>query len=228
MPVGADAVSGRRRSLLVVLLLAVLVGGVAQAWAWRLDVPVVPAILNTQFAWASLLYAAGWVTGRTRAAHGAIAGALAGALTGCVLIGSYYLFQAVADGQGSAADQFTDSRGVAWVVATIGVGAVLGALGSWAALTRERPRLAAFSLLTMALFLMAGPTGLVVFLAQASVDRLAVVVIYGLLGAALAAFALRRTGRRPALVGGAGAVLAVLAGVVVLVVLLRTVLYVTF
>ena len=42
--------TGRRPGPWAVLLLAVLVGGVAQAWAWRLDVPVVPAVLNTQFA----------------------------------------------------------------------------------------------------------------------------------------------------------------------------------
>jgi hypothetical protein len=217
-------VTGRRPGLWAVLLLAVLIGGVAQAWAWRLDVPVVPAVLNTQFAWASLLYAAGWAGGRGRAQRGAVAGGL----TGGVLIGSYYLFQAIADGARSAGDQFTDSRGVAWVLATAGVGAVLGALGSWAALTRERPRLAAFSLLTMALFLMVGPTGLVALLAQASADRVAVVILYGLLGGGLTAFAVRSTGLRPALVGGAGAVVAGLAAVGVLVTLLRTVLYVTF
>lgn len=120
----------RRSGVLTCLAVAFLVGGVAQAWAWRLDVPVLPAVLNTQFAWALILYAAGWLGGAGRPLRVLVAGAA----TGAVLIASYYLCQVAADGTRSAVDQFVDGRGVGWVVATVGVGATLGALGRAAAI----------------------------------------------------------------------------------------------
>jgi hypothetical protein len=212
----------RRSGILGCLAAAVLVGGVAQAWAWRIDMPVLPAVLNTQFAWAVILYAAGWVGGAGRSSRGLVWGAV----TGGVLIASYYLCQALADGSRSAVDQFVDGRGIAWAIATVGVGAALGVLGSWA--VHGNPRLAAFSLLTMALFLIVAPVALLVLLSEATTDGSAVVVVYGLVGLVLAVTAFRRAGLHAAVVGGLGAVVAGLAAIGVLVTLLRSVLYVTF
>lgn len=80
----------------------------------------------------------------------------------------------------------------------------------------------------MGLFLLAGPSALVVILEQATVDGSAVVVVYALAGLSLAVLALRRTGPRAALLGGLGAVVTGLVAIGVLVTLLRSVLYVTF
>lgn len=214
-----------RRGLLLTLLAAVLVGGVAQAWLWRLGIEPLTAVLNTQFAWACLLYAAGWAAPRRTGWS-----ALAGAVTGVVLIGSYYLCQALADGARSATDQFTDARGPAWVVATVGVGTVLGVLGGWSARTTDRPVRAGFGLLTMAAALVLGPVLLVGLYGGdvPTISRLVVPAVYGVLGLALAVHAVRRVPRDCLARGAAAAVVAGAAGLGVLVLLMTRVLYRTF
>jgi hypothetical protein len=213
------------RALALVLAAAFLVGGVAQAWLWRLGIEPLTAVLNTQFAWAVVLYAAGWAAPRrTRWA------ALAGAATGVVLIGAYYLCQALADGAGSATAQFTKSRGPAWVIATIAVGAVLGVLGGWSARAADRPVRAGFGLLTMAAAVGLGPLVLVELYAGGvpGISRVLVPVVYGALGLALAAHAVRRVPRDSLARGAAAAVVAGAAGLGVLVLLMTRVLYRTF
>lgn len=213
------------RRLTLVLLAAFLVGGVAQAWLWRLGVEPLTAVVNTQFAWAVILYAAGWAAPRrTRWA------ALTGAVTGAVLIGGYYLCQALADGTGSATAQFAKSHGVAWVVATIAVGIVLGVLGGWSARAGDRPVRAAFALFTMAAALVLGPLLLVGLYGGevSATSRLVVPVAYGVIGVALALHAVRRVPCHYLARGAAAALVASAAGLGVLVLLMTRVLYRTF
>lgn len=215
----------RRVALLLVLVAAFLIGGVAQAWLWRLDVEVLTAPLSSQFAWAVVLFAAGWVAPRRTGWA-----VTAGAVTGAVLIGSYYLCQALADGAGSATDQFTKSRGPAWVLASILVGAALGLLGGWSVRTQERPVRGGFALLTMALALGCGPVLLVALYGEhlPATARVVIPVVYACVGLGLVGLAIRRV-PRPALQRAAAA--AALAGVVglgVLVLLMTRVLYQTF
>jgi hypothetical protein len=213
------------RALALVLLAAFLVGGVAQAWLWRLGIEPLTAVVNTQFAWATVVYAAGWAAPRrTRRA------ALAGAAAGAVLIGRYYLCQALADGTGSATAQFAKSRGVAWVVATVAVGMVLGVLGGWSARTRDRPVRAGFALLTMAAALVLGPLLLVGLYGGdvVAASRVVVPVVYGAIGLALTLHAVRRVPRHCLARGGAAAVVAGAAGLGLLVLLMTRVLYRTF
>ena len=213
------------RALAVVLAVAFVVGGVAQAWFWRVDLDVVTAPLSSQFAWAVVLYAGGWVAPRRT-----VWATAAGALTGAVLIGSYYLCQALADGARSATDQFADSRGPAWVAASVLVGAALGLLGGWSARSAERPARAAFALLTMAAALAAGPLLLVALYGAhlPATARVVIPVVYAGVGLGLAVHAVRRV-PRPALArGAAGAVVAGAVGLGVLVLLMTRVLYRTF
>ncbi|HSX69066.1 hypothetical protein [Nocardioides sp.] len=213
------------RALALVLVVAFVIGGVVQAWLWRLDVEVLTAPLSSQFAWAVVLYAAGWVAARRTT--WAVA---AGALTGAVLIGSYYLCQALASGPGSATDQFTKSRGPAWVAATILVGAGLGLLGGWSARTRERPVRGAFALLTMGVALAGGPVLLVALYGEhlPGTARVVIPVVYACAGIALVLHAVRRV-PAPALRRAAGAAaVAGAAGLGLLVLLMTRVLYRTF
>lgn len=215
----------RPASLALVQVAAFVIGGVAQAWLWRLDVEVLTAPLSSQFAWAVVLFAAGWAAPRRTAWA-----VLAGAVTGAVLIGSYYLCQALADGVGSATDQFSDSRGPAWVAASIVVGAAIGLLGGWAARTEARPVRAALGLLTMAVALMCGPLLLVALYGEhlPATARVVIPAVYALVGLGLIVHAVRRV-PRPALVRGAcGAAVAGVAGLAVLVLLMTRVLYTTF
>lgn len=213
------------RALVLVLVVAFVIGGVAQAWLWRLDVEVLTAPLSSQFAWAVVLYAAGWVAPRRTAA--AVA---AGAVAGAALIGSYYLCQALADGAGSATDQFTKSRGPGWVVATVVVGAALGLLGGWSARAAERPVRGAFALLTMAAALVGGPLLLVALYGGhlPATARVVIPVVYAAVGLGLALHAVRRV-PRPALArAAAGAAVAGATGLAVLALLMTRVLYRTF
>lgn len=209
----------------LVVLAAFLVGGVAQAWLWRLDVEALTAPLSSQFAWAVVLYAAGWVAPRRTAWAMA-----AGAITGAVLIGSYYLCQALADGAGSATDQFADSRGPAWVIASVLVGAALGLLGGWSARVQERPVRGGFALLTMAVALAGGPLLLVALYGAhlPATARVVIPIVYAGVGAALVLHAVRRVPRVSLLRGAAGAAVAGVAGLGVLVLLMTRVLYQTF
>jgi hypothetical protein len=216
----------RRPALTACLLVAFLVGGVGQAWLWRLGVEPLSAVVNSQFAWALILYLAGWVAGSTRLGHGT----LAGALTGSVLIGSYYLCQALADGPGSAVSQFTKSHGPAWVIATMLVGGVLGLLGAGTAQTVRRPVVGSFASVTIALFLLSGPTALVMLYGAQflAVDRVAVPAAFGTVGVLLAVLAIRRAPGWAVLRGGILALGACVAGVGILSLLMTRVLYLTF
>lgn len=213
------------RRILGVLVAAFLIGGVAQAWLWRLGVEPLTSVLNTQFAWALVLYAAGWAAPR-RTVWAVASGALAGA----VLIGSYYLCQALADGTSSATDQFAKSRGPAWVAATILVGAGLGLLGGWSARAAERPVRGGFALLTMAAALVLGPVVLVGLYGGdlPATSRLVVPVVYGVVGLGLALVALRRVPRASLVRAAAAASVAGAVGLGLLVLLMTRVLYRTF
>ncbi|MDO7869663.1 hypothetical protein [Nocardioides jiangxiensis] len=213
------------RRLAAVLVAAFLVGGVAQAWLWRLDVQVLTAAVTTQFAWALVLYAAGWTAPR-RSRWAVLSGALAGA----VLIGSYYLCQALADGAASATDQFAQSRGPAWVAATIAVGAVLGLLGGWSARVGQRPVRAGFGLLTMAAALVLGPLVLIGLYGGdlPATARIVVPLVYGAVGLVLAARAVRRVPRRCLVRAALAAAAAGVVGLGLLVLLMTRVLYRTF
>lgn len=209
----------------LVLVAAFVIGGVAQAWFWRLDLDPLTAPLSSQFAWAVVLFAAGWVAPQ-RTAWAVIAGAV----TGAVLIGSYYLCQALADGARSATDQFADSRGPAWVAASVIVGAALGLLGGWSARTPERPVRGAFALLTTGVALACGPLLLVALYGEhlPATARVVIPAVYACIGIALAAHAVRRVPRAALLRGAAGAVVAGAAGLGLLVLLMTRVLYRTF
>ncbi len=213
------------RALALVLAAAFVVGGVAQAWFWRLDLDVVTAPLSSQFAWAVVLYAAGWVAPRRTSSA-----VLAGAVTGAVLIGSYYLCQALADGARSAIDQFADSRGPAWVAASVLVGAALGLLGGWSARTSERPVRGACALLTMAAALGAGPLLLVALYGEhlPATARIVIPVVYAMIGLGLVLHAVRRVPRAALARAAAGAAFASAVGLGVLVLLMTRVLYRTF
>lgn len=205
----------------------VLVGGVAQAFAWRWDAGWLTAVTSSQFLWALLCCATayGWSRGRL------VPGALAGGITGLGLIGSYYAAQWLTDSRHAAVSQFTDTGGAAWTAAAVIGGSVLGLLGAAAATSAvQHRRRRAFGLVGSAVVAGGGPAG---WLAaggehlQAEGKRVAAVLL-ALVGAGLVAFAVRRCGPRETIVGGAAALLVALALLVGLYVLQHTVLYLTF
>lgn len=209
----------------LVLVAAFVIGGVAQTWLWWLDIEVLAAPLNSQFAWAVVLFAAGWVAPRRTA--WAVA---AGAVTGAALIGSYYLCQALADGTDAATSQFTRARGAGWVAASILVGAALGLLGGWSARSHERPVRGAFGLLTTAAAVGLGPLSLVAVYGTLipSTARIVIPVVFGLVGIGLVAHAVRNVPPRPLVRGACVATVASVVGLSILVLLMTRVLYTTF
>jgi hypothetical protein len=145
-----------RRGGAVVLGLpaALLVGGVSQAYFWRWGLSGLSTVAGSQFTWVLLAFAVAWAWAQGRVGPGVAAGGV----TGLALIASYYAMQWLVDGRHSAVAQFSKTGGVAWTVAGVGGGAVVGIFGALAGMSdRERPRLKAIGLATPAVILGAGP-----------------------------------------------------------------------
>lgn len=213
----------RRALVLLSVVSCVLVGGVAQTYAWRLGVDWFTAVTNSQFGWVLLCFLVSWVLAR-----GAVrAGLMAGGLTGLGLIASYYLVQGLADGWHSASSQFVSSRGIGWVVVCVGGGAVIGVLGALASAASLRRK-------AVGMVVAAGIVGLGPFtswLASRGVFETAVgvaVVAYAFVGILLAFTAWRRCGTRAFMYGLAAAALVCGLALAALFMVERAILYPTF
>lgn len=220
--------TGRRIALIAGAgLYAVLIGGVAQTYAWRWGVEPVTKVTNSQFAWMLLCFVVAWALAGGRLS----AGIVAGGVTGLGLIGSYYCVQWLADGWHSAASQFSGAYGAAWTVAAAGGGALVGGLGALAGSSADvQPTRKAIGLSTSALVLGLGP--LVWFIRNG--DSLhqdgiwVAVAFYGAVGVLLGTYALRKCGISSFMRGlGLGGMASSVA-LVGLLVLQSTVLYPTF
>lgn len=148
--------SRRGNAVAAGLVGALLVGGVSQAFLWRGGAVLegLGDLTGSQFMWVLLTFgvAWGWAGGRL------VPGVVAGGLTGLALIASYYAMQWVVDGQHSAVAQFTKTGGVAWTLAAVAGGAVMGLFGALAGLdARDRPRRKALGFATPALIVAGGP-----------------------------------------------------------------------
>jgi hypothetical protein len=145
----------RRGGVVVLGLLgALLIGGVSQAFLWRWGLGGLSNVTGSQFMWVLLAFSVawGWADGRVDQ------GAAAGGVTGLTLIASYYAMQWVADGRHSALAQFSKTGGVAWTLAAVGGGAVIGLFGALASMDgRERPKLKALGVATPAVIVGVGP-----------------------------------------------------------------------
>jgi hypothetical protein len=200
------------------LLGAFLIGGVSQAFLWRSTFEALTNVTNSQFAWVLLTFGVAWAfaEGRVRA------GVAAGSMTGLGLITSYYAMQWVADGRHSALAQFSKTGGVAWTVAAVGGGALMGFFGGLASMkARERPRMKALGITTPAVIVGLGPaTWILVNSAYLDVSRaLPAVAVFVLVGASLVLVAARTCGltassQAVAIAVGTGAV--ALAGLLIL------------
>jgi hypothetical protein len=200
------------------LLGAFLIGGVSQAFLWRSTFEALTYVINSQFSWVMLTFGVAWAfaEGRVRA------GVAAGSLTGLGLIISYYAMQWVADGRHSALAQFSKTGGVAWTVAAVGGGALMGLFGGLASMkARERPRMKALGITTPAVIVGVGPaTWFLVNSAYLDVSSaLPAVAVFVLVGASLVLVAARTCGRTAsiqavAIAVGTGAV--ALAGLLIL------------
>lgn len=185
----------RRAAIAGVAVATIISGGVAQAYLWRWNLTTLGVVLGSQFAWMLVIFAASWLLAQGRTG----VGMTAGGLTGLGLISNYYLFQWLADGWRSASDQFLDSKGWAWLLATTFGGAVIGIFG---ALASRDPRSgqaksAAVGIITPAAMLVLGPVGWLAVsgdLLRGSSLTVATVV-YVLVALGLAACAVRSCGR---------------------------------
>ena len=220
--------TGRRIALIAgAVSCAVLIGGIAQTYAWRWGVEPVTTVTNSQFSWMLLCFVVAWAWARGRVSSGVVAGGV----TGLGLISSYYGVQWLADGWHSAASQFSGTYGLAWTVAATGGGALVGGLGALAGSSADvQPTRKALGLSTSALVLGLGP--LVWFIRTSGSlhkDGIWVAIgFYGAVGVLLAAHALRTCGVSSFMRGlGIGAMASSVA-LVGLLVLQSTVLYPTF
>jgi hypothetical protein len=220
--------TGRRVGVFAAAALAaVAIGGLAQAYVWRWGIDGLTTTTNSQFGWMLLCFLVSWRWARGRVRSGI----LAGALTGFGLIASYYLVQWLADDWHAAASQFTGSFGVAWTLAAIGGGALVGLLGALAgSADRARPLRKSVGIATAALVVGLGPVlwYLVRGRTLSTNGIWVAIVFYGAVGLTLAVIGLRQCGAASFVRGllvGASASVAVLAG---LLVLQGTVLYTTF
>jgi hypothetical protein len=208
---------------------AVLIGGVAQTFAWRWGVDALTAVTNSQFLWLLLCFVVAWGWSR-----GSLpSGAAAGAGTGLALIVSYYLVQWLVDGRYSAVDQFVESSGAAWVLASAVGGAAAGLLGALAGGSSvDQAQRRAVGLATAAVLVGGGPAAWIVLrgggVLAAPGGSLVAAAVYLAVGAALVSVAVRRSGW-PATVRGVLVAVVVAGGLAAsLYVLQRTILYVTF
>ena len=219
--------NGRRTALISVAAGAVLLGGVTQAYAWRWGMEPLAKVVNTQFAWTLLCFVAAWGWARGRV----LSGMAAGALTGLGLIASFYLLQWLASGWHAAESQFVHSSGPAWVIASVGGGAVIGILGALASCSpQERPIHKALGLSTAALIVGLGPLTWFVINGE-SLHRdwnWVATGFYGTVGLILLTLALRLCGISSFLRGLALAAVGSAAALGSLLILQSTVLYTTF
>lgn len=206
---------------------AVLLGGVAQAYAWRWGSHELTQITNNQFGWILLCFivAFAWARGAV------LSGVAAGAAVGFGLSASYYGVQWIADGWISASSQFVSSSGVAWTAsATIG-GALVGGLGALAGSPVDsQPARSALGLTTAALGVGLGPLALSATKSGVLDEEgaWAAIIFYGAVGVLLAVFAVWRCGSTAFVRGLAGGAVASSLVLVSLLVLEHTVLYRTF
>lgn len=220
--------TGRRKGVIAAATGgAVLIGGVAQTYAWRWGIEPLTKVTNTQFAWTLLCFVVAWAWAQGRLRSGMVAGGL----TGFGLIASYYSLQWLADGWHAAESQFTHSSGPAWVIASAGCGAVIGCLGTLASVpAAEHPTLKALGLSTMGLVLALGPLLWSVLNDGALREdwNWAAPAFYATVGLSLGTLALRRCGV-PAFLRGLGlATVGTAAALGSLLVLQSTLLYTTF
>jgi hypothetical protein len=179
---------------------ALLVGGVSQALLWRWG-PVLEAlgkVTGSQFMWVLLVFGVswGWAHGRL------VPGMVAGGLTGLALIATYYVSQWMVDGRHSAVAQYTKTGGVAWTLAAVAGGAVMGLFGALAGLdARDRPRLKALGLTTPALIVGGGPVVWISVNGQglSAAGLLPALALFVVIGAALLVVTARTCGRVPSL-----------------------------
>jgi hypothetical protein len=184
----------RRTSVAALGLLgALFAGGVSQTFLWRWGLDGVSTVTDSQFLWVLLTFGVAWGWAEGRLAHGAAAGGL----TGLALIASYYAMQWLADGRHAALAQFSKTGGLAWTVAAVGGGAVMGLCGALAGMdARERPRLKALGITIPAVIVGAGPV-LWVLVGGAYLEPsrlLPAVVVFVLAGVALLVVAIRTCG----------------------------------
>lgn len=205
---------------------AVVIGGVTQAYAEGWGLEPLTVVTNTQFAWTLLCFVVAWALAQGRLTSGLVAGGL----TGLGLITSYYGLQWVADGWDAAASQFTHSSGAAWVVASVGCGAVIGSLGALAGSSAtDHPTRKALGLATMGLVLALGPL-LWSILDEGTLRedwRWFAAAVYAAVGLFLGALALRRCGVTAFLRGLGLATVGAAAAFGCLLALQSTVLYAT-
>ena len=189
------SVERRVTAALTGLIGAVLVGGVSQAYLWRWGLDGLAGVTSSQFMWVLLTFGVswGWAHGRVRE------GAAAGALTGLALIVSYYAMQWAVDGRHSAVAQFSGTGGLAWTLAAVGGGAVMGLFGALAGMSApEHPRLKAVGLTMPAVVVGAGPS-LWLLIGGAYLqtsNRLPAVAVFLLVAAVLLVVATRTCGPR--------------------------------
>ncbi len=111
-----------RSALLYVALPLAL--GIASADVWRLDVPLLTAVVTAQAPWVVLPFL---VCLRVR---GLVRGALAGGLFGLLAMTGYFGWEWLAYDAHAALAQMEGGRGVFWFVGAAVAGAVFGALGA--------------------------------------------------------------------------------------------------
>jgi len=111
-----------RSALLYVVLPLVL--GVASADVWRLDVPLLTAVLTAQAPWVVLPFLV------CLRVHGPVRGALAGCLFGLLAMTGYFGWEWLAYDAHAALAQMEDGRGLFWFTGAAVAGAAFGLLGS--------------------------------------------------------------------------------------------------
>lgn len=206
---------------------AVLIGGVAQTYAWRWDIEWLSDVSNSQFLWVLWSFLVAWAWSRGRV----VQGAAAGAATGLALIVSYYLVQWVSDGRHSATSQFADARGAAWTLAAVGGGAAVGILGGLAAAPAATAAgRKAFGLVAMGLVVGAGPSTWLAARGGSFQDGglSTAATLFAIVGLVLLVAAARTCGAAALLRSGALAAVTGATALAVLFALEHTVLYLTF
>lgn len=111
-----------RSALLYVALPLAL--GVASADVWRLDVPLLTAVLTAQAPWVVLPFLV------CLRLHGLRRGTLAGGLFGLLAMTGYFGWEWLAYNAHAALAQMEGGRGVFWFVGAALAGGVFGALGA--------------------------------------------------------------------------------------------------